>query len=388
MTDPAGASRVRFLHTSDWQLGMTRHYLAGEAQARFTGDRVEAIRRIGRVARDEGCEFVVVAGDVFEHANLGRRDVVRALGAMGEVGLPVYLLPGNHDPLGPGSIWESAAFDGQRPDNVILLDRPGPWPVREGVEIVAAPWFTKHPDHDPVTDVLSGLTADGTTRVLVGHGMLDALEPDRDTVAVDTDRLRAAVAAGIVHYVALGDRHIRWPAEGQPDATDGPIHYSGTPETTGFREPGRGTVLTVRLSPDERTVTAHEIGRWLHTVVTADLSGPADVDALAARLDAFNPKERVIVKTVLRGTLNLTESARLEDLLARYGDAFAALNAWERHTDLVVTPDDAEFDDLALGGYVLDAVAELTSTVDRGGEQADRAGEALKLLHRLAGGVR
>lgn len=88
---------IRFLHTSDWQLGMTRHYLEGEAQSRYTGDRVETIRRIGELARARGCAFVVVAGDVFEHANLSRRDVGRALDAMGSVGLPVYLLPGNHD---------------------------------------------------------------------------------------------------------------------------------------------------------------------------------------------------------------------------------------------------------------------------------------------------
>ena len=32
----AGGSAVRFVHTSDWQLGMTRHFLKGEAQARYT----------------------------------------------------------------------------------------------------------------------------------------------------------------------------------------------------------------------------------------------------------------------------------------------------------------------------------------------------------------
>ena len=31
------ATGVRFLHTSDWQLGMTRHFLQGEAQARYAG---------------------------------------------------------------------------------------------------------------------------------------------------------------------------------------------------------------------------------------------------------------------------------------------------------------------------------------------------------------
>ncbi|PBJ59651.1 hypothetical protein BB737_28080, partial [Mycobacterium avium subsp. hominissuis] len=29
-----GVAGMRFLHTADWQLGMTRHFLAGDAQPR------------------------------------------------------------------------------------------------------------------------------------------------------------------------------------------------------------------------------------------------------------------------------------------------------------------------------------------------------------------
>ena len=53
---------MRFLHTSDWQLGITRYFLSEEAQARFTQDRIDAIRAIGRLAEVEKAEFVVVAG--------------------------------------------------------------------------------------------------------------------------------------------------------------------------------------------------------------------------------------------------------------------------------------------------------------------------------------
>ena len=42
----------------------------------------------------------------------------------------------------------------------------------------------------------------------------------------------------------------------------------------------------------------------------------------------------------LRGTLSVTESARLDEELAELGILFARLDTWERHTDLVVLPDD------------------------------------------------
>jgi len=38
---------VRFVHTADWQLGMSRHFLDTDAQARFTAARIDAVRRLG-----------------------------------------------------------------------------------------------------------------------------------------------------------------------------------------------------------------------------------------------------------------------------------------------------------------------------------------------------
>ena len=39
-----------FIHTSDFQLGMTRWFLKGEAQGRFNEDRESAIMHLGQLA--------------------------------------------------------------------------------------------------------------------------------------------------------------------------------------------------------------------------------------------------------------------------------------------------------------------------------------------------
>ena len=90
-------------------------------------------------------EFVVVAGDVFEHNQLAPRDVSQSLEAMRAIGIPVYLLPGNHDPLDASSVYTSALFTTECPDNVTVLDRAGVHEVRPGLQIVAAPWRSKAP---------------------------------------------------------------------------------------------------------------------------------------------------------------------------------------------------------------------------------------------------
>lgn len=350
---------VRFIHTSDWQLGMTRHYLNADAQARFTGDRIRTVRRILELAHQRECDFVVVAGDVFEHPHLSRQDIGRALEAMNAHPVPVYLLPGNHDPLGTGSLWSSTALQDRLPQHVVVLDRVGVWPVRDGVEIVAAPWSSKRPDVDPVAGCLQTLVPDGTLRIVVGHGMIEDLEPDATSaVTVRRGPLESAAAVGNIHYVALGDRHIRWPTDGQ-----GIIHYSGSHETTSFRDPGCGQVLEVELAAGQPLrVLPHTVGTWQHVVVERALNTAADIDQLATDLDALTPKENIIVKTAFTGALTVSEHAMLDEVIDQRSEIFASIQQWDRHTDLAVVPDDEELKQAQWGGYIQQTLEELLHT--------------------------
>ncbi|MFN2114155.1 MAG: exonuclease SbcCD subunit D, partial [Anaerolineae bacterium] len=148
---------TKFLHTADLQLGLTRHFLGSDAQPRFAAARNDAIRSIGELAADEGCSFVVACGDVFESNHVSRQVVVRALDALGDVPVPVYLLPGNHDPLDAGSVYRSATFRASVPSNVHVLESGAPVEASPGAWLVAAPWLSKHPLEDLAARSLSDL---------------------------------------------------------------------------------------------------------------------------------------------------------------------------------------------------------------------------------------
>ena len=142
---------VKFLHTADWQLGMTRHYLGAEAQPRFSAARLDAIERIGFLAMEEKCEFVIVSGDVFESNHVRRQVVVRAFEKMAATPeLTFFLLPGNHDPLDASSVYHSSTFNEHQPDNVRVLGGSDPVEVVPGVELIPAPWPNKQPGTDLV----------------------------------------------------------------------------------------------------------------------------------------------------------------------------------------------------------------------------------------------
>ena len=139
---------MRFLHTADWHLGMTRRFLSPEAQARFGDDRIQAVRDMAALASAEGCAFVVACGDLFDSNHVDRQVVARALDALSEFTVPVYLLPGNHDPLDAASVYRSRLFTGRAPANLHVIDAPDPMDVAPGVQLVGAPWHTRRPGAD------------------------------------------------------------------------------------------------------------------------------------------------------------------------------------------------------------------------------------------------
>ncbi len=373
---------VRFLHTADWQLGMTRHFLDGESQPRFTAARIDAIRSIGALAVRRGCGFVVVAGDVFETNQVDRQVVVRALDAMaGYPDVTFYLLPGNHDPLNAGSVFTSPTFTEHRPSNVVVLSGSEPVAVRPGLELIGAPWTSKRPLEDLVSSAIAPLTADGTLRVVVGHGALDVLSPDDANPAlVSLAAVEAAVGIGAVHYVALGDRHSTTSV-----GASGAVWYSGAPEPTDFREVDPGNVLVVEVADDGSvTVESCRVGSWTFLTHQANLAGEVDIDQLDSFLDQVPDKARTIVRLSLVGQLSVSEKARLDQVLGHHADLFASLQGLERRIDLVVLPDTADLDSIELSGYAAEAVTELQTQAQGSGSAALAAQDALALLFRLS----
>lgn len=369
---------VRFVHTSDWQLGMTRHFLEGEAQSRYAEARLDAVRAVGALARARDADFVVVAGDVFDSNLLSSQVVRRTLDALGEIEVPVYLLPGNHDALNAATIYRSEVFTHERPPHVRVLTGGAPVSVAEGVDIVAAPLTSNAPQEDPTRAVLAGLRSDGTRRILLAHGQVDVLAagstPGPGAIALAG--LEAAIEDGRVHYVALGDKHTRLSVGGS-----GRVHYSGTPEVTDFREQLPGDALIVELDgAGDVTVEHARVGRWTFADVYYDVNCADDIASLDAELSGWRDASRTVIRLHLTGLLSLTDNACLQEVLARHGDRFAACLPWESEDRLIVHVDGDELSELGVAGYVGAAVAELGHAAD-----ADRhASDALALLYRLA----
>jgi len=370
---------IRFLHTSDWQLGMTWHFLSEGAQERYNQARFDAIRAIGHVAKEERCQFVLVCGDAFESNQVDRKTVARALEALKEVPVPVFILPGNHDPLNAASVYRSSTFIERTPAHVHVIESAAPLKVAESVELVGAPWMTKRPVTNPIQEALNALTpATGITRICLGHGAVDSLAPDPEaTGVIELAELERAINEGKVHFVALGDRHSLTKV-----GISERVWYAGTPESTDFTETQPGYTLVVEIDNGRVITKEVQIGQWRfieHRRI--DMNTGDDVEAFRKSLEEIENKERSAIRLHLIGSLSLSLHAMLQTHLLAAKDVFAAFDVHEN--DLLVVPDDTDFADLGFSGFADGTVQRLRAKIEEGGDEAVLARDALMLLLRL-----
>ena len=370
---------IRFLHTSDWQLGMTRSFLSEEAQSRYCQARFDAIRTMGRIAKEKQCQFMLVCGDSFESNQVDRKTVARAIEALKEVTVPVYLLPGNHDPLNAASVYWSSTFIEKKPAHVHIIENTIPIQVGDGFELAGAPWLSKRPNGNPIADLLNALPPAGSIkRIFVGHGIIDIFTPDKEAEnVIMVSKLEAAISEGKVHFIALGDRHSLTKV-GSGDR----IWYSGTPEFTDFREDHSGFCQIINMDADQVTTEEVKIGQWSFIEELMDLNTEDDVESLQKKLEDIPNRERSVVKLVLKGSLTLSLHGVLQNHIFAAKDVLAGSVINE--DDLLVIPNDTDFTNLGFSGFADATVKRLRDKIDQGGPEGTVARDAFMLLLRLS----
>ena len=371
---------MRFIHTADWQIGMTRRFLDADAQARFSEARENAIRRIGEVVREHEAAFVVVAGDVFDANLLQPRTVRRALDAMKDIPVPVYLLPGNHDHLGPVSIYQSAEFLRNKPDHVYVLENDHIIEAPGGVELVGVPWLAKRIVEDRVGQAIQTLPPKtGFPRVMVAHGTTSSMGGEDAVGVIYITIVEQALRNGQMDYLALGDRHSTTQCGGS-----GRIWYAGAPEPTDYDEVDAGNVLVVELGSGEPRVTPVHTGTWHFVEQVLDVEVGAAEAALERFLEALPDKARTIVKVNFRGTITVLDEMKLDAVLEQSRVAFGAIDRHEHRDQLAVLSESGNFEDLALTGYAKEALGRLLESASRlDASEGQRYRDALALYYRL-----
>lgn len=420
---PHQPAPITFVHTADWQLGKPFAGIADPVKrARVQQERFEAIRRIGAVVRERQARFVVVAGDLFDSPTPAHATIAAALGAIADLGVPVFAIPGNHDHAGPDSLWEQPFFQRERarlapdfhllavaePTPVTLPDR-GAGPVR--VTLLPCPLLRRHEADDP-TAWLRGIdpgTLGDEPRIVIAHGSTTAFGAAGAARHDDDEGAPSSGAANTIaldrlpldalDYVALGDWHGL--------LSVGPkAWYAGTPEIDRFpkagQEPGHVACVTVgRGLPPTLTTPRTGRFRWLSVdlaLAAGTTAGAADAPRGPAHLDewlaqATRPAapgepgfDGCLATVAVSGSVSLAGRAELDSVIESWRARLLRLDL----ADTVrLEPTADEIRDLAArpGDPIISRVASaLVERLEHGAAAPDLdvVRHAIAILHGLA----
>ena len=221
---------IKILHSGDWHLDSP---LQGRSPEQASSLRRELLKIPGKLAalcKEENCDLVLLSGDLFDGAYTQATYRV-AYDALADMGVPVFISPGNHDYISPDSPYEKEIW----PENVhIFKNQQVQWVDLSGLRVYGAGFQSMD-----CPALLGSLQAEGYA-IGVFHGDPTQVNSPYNPVT------KAQVAATGLRYLALGHVH-----KGDSfNAGDTLCAWPGCPMGRGWDEQGEKGALIVTLAED------------------------------------------------------------------------------------------------------------------------------------------
>ncbi|MCZ6907200.1 MAG: metallophosphoesterase [Deltaproteobacteria bacterium] len=227
----AAHREVVLVHSSDLHLGTDNSFGSS-----CSSDALSVLRGVLVTATAVRADLLILAGDTFDHNRQPSALLDRAARIMGEFCAPIVILPGNHDPLTPDSVYRRAELGA--PSNVCVLGLtiaeaavfPG-----LGIEV----WGRAHLDYSDMSPLVKPRSRSTRWQLAVAHGhYVEELDDPGRFLGSWLIRRDDLIATG-ADYVALG----HWNTAARVGDKQINAYYSGSPDYV-------GTVNVVRLQRD------------------------------------------------------------------------------------------------------------------------------------------
>lgn len=107
---------MKLLHSADWHLDSPLAGRAPEQAQLLRQALLELPSKVTAAAKAAGCDLILLSGDLFDGPyTAGSLNALKS--ALAEAAMPVFIAPGNHDPIGPSSPWDKSGW----PENVHIF---------------------------------------------------------------------------------------------------------------------------------------------------------------------------------------------------------------------------------------------------------------------------
>ena len=297
---------MKLVHFSDLHLDAHFAWLGGTPQ--LARERRQALReallRIAHVVREVGADALLCGGDLFEHERVtpdtGKflKDTFAALAPV-----RVFIAPGNHDWLGPQSLYNQLAWS----ENVHIFRSAGLEAVELGPGITL--WGAAHCAPANTAGFLDSFRADRPgVNLALFHGSERAWFVDQEKekaphAPFDAEQIPAAG----LDFAFLGHFHT-------PKHTTH-LCYPGNPEPLAFGETGnRGVVVATIGAGEPVALERRDVASTRLKDVTIDLTGCAHQQDVRDRVTSIIGQLDSFARATLKGEVAPEVDVELSDL--------------------------------------------------------------------------
>lgn len=258
---------LTFIHAADLHLDSPFRDLSAAQGALRRAEQRELLKNLAALAREREADLVLLSGDLLDGERFTRETGDALITALGQTGCPVFIAPGNHDPLTARSPYVTLSW----PENVHIFTEPQirSVPLRELGCTVHGVAFTAADRED---DPLAGFVApdDGMIHLMSIHG--DVGGSRHAPISPES------LAASGLDYAALGHIHA---CSGLQKAGDTFWAYPGCPEGRGFDECGEKGVLAGTVEKGRVTLEFVPLASRRYERLEVSLTGETDPERAA-----------------------------------------------------------------------------------------------------------
>ncbi len=231
---------IVLVHSSDLHVDNDPH------QNPYGDDGTTGLRVVLEAAKAHDAQFVLLVGDVFDNNRQPPHILERSTELLAAAGRQVVILPGNHDPVTPDSVYLRGAFSKLPHVHVIGVTHE---------QAVHFPdfdlefWGHAHVDYGDMVPLRTPKSRSARWHVVLAHGHYeeDGAIPLRPSWLISDAQIDATEA----DYLALG----HWNRAAEVGTGKVPAFYSGSPDLA-------KTVNVVRLTHNGRVEVTREPIAW------------------------------------------------------------------------------------------------------------------------------
>lgn len=357
---------LRILHVADVHLGVKFKGLSPDKARNRREDLKKTFSKTIDIVKSSRSNVLLIAGDLFDDPHPSSSLVSFVMNEIKRAQIPVFLIPGNHDPMVKGSVYTENDF----PSNVEIFDKEFSTKTVGDLAVHGIAYDPEKLDKHILKD-LPAPVPDKYNIALV-HGSYRFMDfGDENYYPIEKEEIEGSK----MNYIALGHFHTF-----NEIKTSVPACYPGTPEGLGFNDTGSRGVVLVDLDKNGVKITPNNINSRVYVAYELECSDLVNEAEIEKKIREHSDPNKLL-RVKLSGVPETLFKFDSETLLEEIENSFFHLEI----IDNITSPSDLQVDNTIKGAFITKIQGKISGSTDP--EEKKLLERALRLgFQALSGG--